>query len=303
MPLTYLEGPLWVKVKTPPDGTIAHMLFWSRHSIPGLLQEAGRIALKHYEAPTKTIKGDLSIVTEADRAIEAMFSTHFDHPEQGHYLLGEETIESKSEAYLGSALNGTAWVVDPIDGTAPYAHHLPFWGISLGLMEKGRLLEGAIYLPLLGEMFLSEGPKVFWARGVDLDRTPLFEPLTPVRRPWSDSGLLSLTQGVTKGGSVAAPNPVMANCCAVVPLAYLLLGRYQAYLGTLKLWDFAGGLPLLLKSGFVGKLETGELLTDRVNPDHYLLEAGHPKRWRTKSRIAFAGDLESADRMHACCKS
>jgi len=278
------------------------MDLWNRREIIGLMQAAGRIAFKHYEAPHASLKGDESIVTLADREIEAYFTERLDRPEAGQYLLGEETIEGKSEAYLEAALKHTAWVVDPIDGTAPYSNHIPIWGISLGLMRGGRFVEGAIYLPVTREFLMSEGDRIYYTSDLGLTGEAVLAPFVPVRHPWSDSRLLALTQGVAKRGSVDLKNPVMANCCAVMPLAYLLLGRYQAYLGSLKLWDFGGGLPLLLKAGFTVKRLDGVSLGAEVSPRDYHLEAGHPRRWRTKTDLVFAADDESAAKVLGAVK-
>jgi len=274
-------------------------MLWSAEAIHQLLLQCGRIALKHYAHPDRQIKNDLSIVTQADEEIEALIAGVIDHPEKNTYLLGEETIGSKSEDYLQKAFNGKAWVLDPIDGTAPYAYHIPLWGISLGQMENGVLNEGAIYFPVTHEIYVTEGDEIFFAPDSTPDAPAVLRPLTPSPAVWNDSGLIAVTQGLAKRGKLHFPNPAQALSCAVLPMAYLLHGRFLAYVGSLKLWDIGGGVPLLLKGGFDVRLATGEKFDGSVNEMFFILEAGHAKRWKTKAPLVFSPSQESFRRLNA----
>ena len=264
------------------------MQTWDRDAVAALLLDCGRIALDFYDDPRRELKADRSVVTAADRAIEAHMAAVLDDPAAGSYMIGEETIDRRGEDYVRNALSGRTWVVYPVDGTAPYAHHLPTWGISIGLMEAGTLVEGAILLPPTGELFVSDGDVVLFAAGCGEGRAADLRPLEPAPRAWDDGAMIALTQSVTKQSVLALPNPVQALGCAVLPLPYLLLGRYVAYIGTLKLWDFAGGLPLLLKCGFVGKLCSGRRVGPDVTDGLVHLEPDHPRRWAIGEPAVFA---------------
>lgn len=80
-------------------------------------------------------KADASLVTTADVETERTFRKLVEErfPEMG--LLGEELGESNKGADF-------RWIVDPIDGTAEFARHLPWYGCIIGLHYKE--------LPLLG---------------------------------------------------------------------------------------------------------------------------------------------------------
>ncbi len=221
---------------------------WSRPAVAALLAECGRIALAHYERPRVSVKDDRSVVTEADRQIEGLLAAELDHPSQGSWLIGEETVASKDESYLQAALAARAWVVDPIDGTAPYSHHIPTWGISVGLARSGRLEQGAILLPATDELFVSEGDRVYYGRGGGGASPSDAADITDLARggdALDEHGIIAITQEMAKWGRVDLPNQVQALGTAVLPLSYLCLGRYEGYIGRLKLWDFAGALPLL----------------------------------------------------------
>ena len=151
---------------------------WKIDTVLALFREAGEIALRYYDDPPLEIKADHTPVTQADREIEALFAARFDRPAEALYLIGEETVDRRDEAYISAALAGECFVVDPIDGTAPYAAGVPLWGISLGYMRGGMLTEGAICLPARDEAFLTCRGSIFRARRV-LSGAPEVEPFTP----------------------------------------------------------------------------------------------------------------------------
>jgi fructose-1,6-bisphosphatase/inositol monophosphatase family enzyme len=254
---------------------------WSRAAVLDLMAECGRIALSFYEKPRVSIKDDYTVVTEADHAVERRMTAELDDPARGSFLIGEETVASRDEGYVRAALSSRAWVVDPIDGTAPYSRHIPTWGISLGMANAGRLEQGAVLLPTTGEVFVSEGSRVYYgqiARGV-----PGLADITDLPRGGDDldeHGIVAITQEMAKYGRVDIAGQVQTLGTAVFPLTYLCLGRYEGYVGRLKLWDFAGGLPLLLKCGIAVKVFGGDYVDGTIGPALCHMAAGHPKRWR-----------------------
>lgn len=66
--------------------------------------------------------------------LRRLLARHF--PDDG--ILGEE---------LGGQPSGRFWAVDPIDGTSNFLSGLPFWTISLGLMDQGQPIAGGILAP------------------------------------------------------------------------------------------------------------------------------------------------------------
>lgn len=96
---------------------------------------------------SREIKPDGSIVTPADREVEAYLRVELGRilPEAG--INGEELGCSPE---TGAGL----WCIDPIDGTSNYAFGLPSWGVSVGLVRGEEATVGAVYLPVLDEMYL-----------------------------------------------------------------------------------------------------------------------------------------------------
>ena len=271
--------------------SLVTMKEWNRKEICGLLLESGEVALKHYETLSWKFKSDRSLITAADGEIENLLAGHFDRPEDSVYMIGEETVGTKGEKYISSALSETAWVVDPIDGTAPYAHHIPTWGVSIGFMQKSRLEEGAIFLPATGDMFITEGEDVLFAKTETAKgkiKVSGFHRLEVKKLSFSDGGLIGVSQTVAKRGILDLRNPVQAVCCTVLSGVYLVMGRYLAYIGSASLWDIAGILPIVFKCGFKGRLLSGEEITLKVDTDLYNLSKNNSSRWRLKDQMILA---------------
>ena len=94
-------------------------------------------------------KGEIDLVTEVDRACEALvletLRAHF----PDHDVMTEETeIERTGSRFL--------WFVDPLDGTTNFAHGYPFFCSSVALAVDGRVVAGAVYDPLKDELFTAE---------------------------------------------------------------------------------------------------------------------------------------------------
>lgn len=112
--------------------------------------EAGALALDYfYRRDALVIENKRHItdlVSEADREVEILIRgalrNAFPHDGQ----LGEEHgLEEGTSGYL--------WVIDPIDGTAPFLSGLPGWCVSVGLNNGKDNVLGAIFAPVLGEIF------------------------------------------------------------------------------------------------------------------------------------------------------
>ncbi|MFQ3620510.1 MAG: inositol monophosphatase family protein [Spirochaetales bacterium] len=269
---------------------------WNLEYVLELLNESAKIALYYFDHPKREFKKDRSIVTQADKEIEAMLAKEFDRPNKGSYLIGEETVESKDEAYLAVALEGSTWIIDPIDGTSSYANKLPSWGISIAHAESGRITDGAIYLPLVGKLILTRGKEVYtsaWNRdcreGIP-ELTP-FSPRHPI--PPFEGGVIALDQDSTRRGHTL-PGTVHASGSCIFALLHLFMGGYISYIAYSKLWDVASGVALMDALGFLGRFENGEPFTTSLDSNNYELSpATGNKRWKTKGRVIFCGSEEA----------
>lgn len=276
---------------------------WDAARIASLLVRCGRFALAQWRAEGWRLKADGSLLTEVDEALERELTDELEDVANGIHIIGEETVERRDEAYVARALAERAYVVDPIDGTAPFAHGIGYWGTSIGLMEQGRLTHGGVILPAQNELFVTDGERVLWTDRLDLAATsaPDLRELEPHFAPWNAGGMVALGQRMARNHTFPWLNPTLVTGCAINALAYLLIGRLAAYLGHMKLWDLAGVLPMLLRCGAAARLVDGTPLDGSVDNRGFDLEPGSPDRWALRDECLFGPPAAFAEFYPAVC--
>lgn len=95
-------------------------------------------------ATSKGLRRDL--VTDADRASEAAVLEVIRRVRPGDAVIAEETAAK-------AAPGGRTWIVDPLDGTVNFAHGIPLFSVSVGLVIDGAPTVGVVHAPMLGELF------------------------------------------------------------------------------------------------------------------------------------------------------
>ncbi len=274
------------------------MTQWDVSAVCDLMIEAGKIALDHFTSPGTEHKADTSLVTVADRAIEAYLAEALAPDADEALLIGEETSGAMTQNDVDAALAGATWVVDPIDGTAPYANRLPTWGVSVGFMSEGRLTDGALFLPRTGELFITSGDDVLYHRG---PRDPDYwdfsrlSPLAATDRAYRSTGMVSLPQEIMYTGGFSGRNPFQSVGSAVYSVAKLIQGSYICYVARVRLWDLAGSLPILHRLGFHLQFADGTELTDRVTTDGWVLDASSSRMWKSTGLLYIAADTATIE--------
>jgi myo-inositol-1(or 4)-monophosphatase len=198
-------------------------------------------------------KGDVDLVTVADRTVEKLIRTRLGEVFPNHGIYGEEgTRERLDQQYR--------WYVDPLDGTTNFAHGVPHFCVSMGLEQRasdsapeqdGMIVAGVIYNPMLDELFTAERGKGARLNGrpIHVSQVPgLAESLVATgfpSRKRHDSPNIHFYQeftlrshGVRRAGSAA------------LDLAYVACGRFEAFWEFhLNPWDTAAGFLLVEEAG------------------------------------------------------
>ncbi len=126
----------------------------------GVLNEAEAEFRMGLGAGEEVSKGVNDYATAVDLALERSISAA---------LIDRTGIPVHGEEYGGGALDtGRTWVLDPIDGTANYSHHIPLSAINLALMVDGAPIAGLTWLPLLGERYVGIAGGGVRRNGVEL---------------------------------------------------------------------------------------------------------------------------------------
>jgi len=98
-------------------------------------------------APGVEVKADRSLVTLLDKAIEDQLRNLIEANYPDHGILGEEHGQVRPDAEY-------VWVLDPIDGTAPFVAGVPVYGTLIALMHRGAPVIGVIDLPVTQERWV-----------------------------------------------------------------------------------------------------------------------------------------------------
>ena len=92
------------------------------------------------ERPDVEFKPDASFVTSVDRAIETKLREMIETEYPDHGIYGEEFPAKNLDAEF-------VWVLDPIDGTAPFIAGIPVYGTLIALAWQGAPFVGLIDHP------------------------------------------------------------------------------------------------------------------------------------------------------------
>jgi myo-inositol-1(or 4)-monophosphatase len=219
-----------------------------------IAREAGALLRGYYERGVATeYKGDVDLVTEADRASEALIKARLAAAFPAHGIYGEEGTRERLAGEF-------RWYVDPLDGTTNFAHSFPVFCVVLGLEQRapglaenedGIMVAGVIYDPLRDELFLTERGKGAWLNGkkIAVSKTAaLQESLTGTGFPskkrhgspnvhfYHEFTLRS--HGVRRAGSAA------------IDMAYVACGRLDGFWEFgLNPWDTSAGYLLIEEAG------------------------------------------------------
>jgi len=238
-----------------------------------IAREAGAKLREFFAQGVETeYKGDVDLVTVADRTVEKLIKTRLGETFPEHGIYGEEGTRERMQGEF-------RWYVDPLDGTTNFAHGFPQFCVSMGLEQRppgkaededGTLVAAVIYDPLRDELYTAER-----GQGARLNGRPM----KVSRVPELAEALLST--GFPSRKRHASPNVhfyqeftlrshgVRRAGSAALDLAYVASGRLEAFWEfNLNPWDTAAGILLVEEAGgkvtdFAGnpfKLDSREVL-------------------------------------------
>jgi len=219
-----------------------------------IAREAGALLREFYHRGVRTeYKGDVDLVTEADRASEKLIGDRLRAAFPAHGIYGEEGTRSALDAEF-------RWYVDPLDGTTNFAHGFPAFCVVLGCEQRhaglkpdedGEMVAGVIYDPLRDEMFSG-------ARGAGA--TLNGEPIHVSKAKFLQESLIAT--GFPSQKRHRSPNihfyqeftlrshGVRRVGSAALDMAYVACGRLEAFWEfQLNPWDTSAGFLLVEEAG------------------------------------------------------
>lgn len=191
-------------------------------------------------------KTDGSLFTEADLATQEALSRELQKIFPGPVVAEEMTEREQVDNW--TAGNAGLWCMDPIDGTSNFVNGLPYFAVSVALMQQGRSVLGIVYNPVADEMFYAEQGRGAYLNG---EKLPIKEHVPALRSAMANVDLKRLTPRLAEGVCSAQPCSHQRNYGACsLEWCYTAAGRFDLYLhGGQKLWDYAAGSLILEEAG------------------------------------------------------
>ncbi|NDJ54825.1 MAG: inositol monophosphatase [Chloroflexi bacterium] len=234
-----------------------------------IAEKAARQLKQAYNQPQEIdYKGEIDLVTQADRAAEQLILAELKSAYPEHAILAEEgggTISSLADH------QGMTWLVDPLDGTTNFAHGFPVFSVAIALHNQDGPLVAVVYDVLRQECFSAtrgggatlNGQPIGVSTTDQLGRSLLATGFPYNRHEAEDNNaeatslFIRQAQGIRRAGSAA------------LDLAYVACGRLDGYWEQqLKPWDLAAGILLVTEAG-------GRLSSYRGADDYRSLLAGN----------------------------
>ena len=210
------------------------------------VRAAGAVLRDYYRTGvTVTYKGEIDLITEADRASEDLILSRIRAAYPDCAILSEER---------GASANASAaiWIADPLDGTTNFAHGLPIFSVTLALLVNNVIEVGATYDPIYDELYTAQrgqgaylnGERLHVSAVPTLDKALLVTGFPYDRRTSPHNNLQQFAdfslraQGVLRLGSAA------------LDLAAVAAGRLDGYWEfKINPWDIAAGVLLVTEAG------------------------------------------------------
>lgn len=205
---------------------------------------AGARVVREHPGRAVSYKGAVDLVTEVDVACEEAIRRTFERLTPGVPVLAEEG---------GGAWTGTTrWIVDPLDGTTNFVHGFPFYCVSIGLEDQGRVVAGVVYDVVGDRLYRASRGGGAWLDDrrlevsgcADLDRALVASGFAYDRRERAAlylrfvQRMLERSQGFRRTGSAA------------MDLTLVATGQLDGYWEfNLKPWDVAAGWLLVEEAG------------------------------------------------------
>ena len=190
-------------------------------------------------------EGRHNLVTEYDVLAEKAIISFLKHHVPGSSFLAEESGET-------GKLTDLLWVIDPLDGTVNFAHHIPMFSVSIALEQKGALFCGVVYQPITHELFVAEKGKGAFLNGTPLkvsSTSDMKNTILATGFPYNlhENPLHCIDHFVD---ILRAGIPIRRLGSAAIDLAYTAAGRFDGFFEIgLSPWDCAAGILLAEEAG------------------------------------------------------
>ncbi|MGH9688374.1 MAG: inositol monophosphatase family protein [Candidatus Acidiferrales bacterium] len=211
-----------------------------------ITQEAGAILRADHQRPKRfAYKGEVDLITESDQRSEELIVSKLRERFPDHAIVAEE---GSGNAAVGAKY---CWHVDPLDGTTNFAHGYPWFAVSLGLVEYGEPVVGAILNPVYDELFSAARGEGAFLNGnrihvssVESISQSLVSTGFPTHHRKKSANINYYWEFTLRSHGVRRDGAAALDLCAVA------CGRFDGFWEFgLKSWDTAAGTILVREAG------------------------------------------------------
>ena len=253
---------------------------------------AREVLLPRFAQTARNFKADGSIVTDADLILQQHLKQQLEARWPAIPILAEEMTEAEQSQCLQHARDGV-WILDPLDGTSNFSAGVPYYAVSIALLQQGVIQCGLVYDPQRDECFT-----VVKGRGVRLNG----EALGPVKTGMTMDKCIALIDFKRlphrlARSLVASPRYGSQRNfgSAALDWCWLAAGRVHVYLhGGQKLWDIAAGSLILDEAGGASQTLEEEAVFQTALQPRSVVAAADPElfvSWREYIReVGMSGD-------------
>lgn len=214
---------------------------FAARAIDAVRAVASREILPRYRSVDAIHKDDGSIVTEADYAAQEALVRRLRALEAVPVMAEEMRPHEQHEIF---ERGGRFWCVDPLDGTKNFSEGIPFFAVSVALMEGARPIFGTVYDPIADEAFYAVRGAGAW-----LNHRPLELPAQgpPLAEAIAEVSLRRDTASLRKALKRRQPySKRLTSGSSALSWCHLAAARIDVLLHSgQKMWDYAAGALIL----------------------------------------------------------
>lgn len=206
-------------------------------------KKAGKMLCNNFGKTLKVkSKGDRNLVSnidlKAENIIVGLIQKHFP---QDDILSEENKFRRLNSDFM--------WIIDPLDGTHNYIRSIEIFGVSIGLVLKGEVVMGVIYMPVLKELYVARKGKGAYLNNKRIrvsrkklrETVMIFDSSIRINKKPMLASLGKLTDEVFN---------VRMFGSTVRSLSYVAEGKAEVEIEyNDNVWDFAAGLLLVEEAG------------------------------------------------------
>ncbi len=218
------------------------------HAGRSIVAELGEVALGYFNDQASlgvTMKGAQDWLTKADGAVEKLFRQRIAEAFPGDAVFGEEQGAAK-----GAEAAENLWIIDPIDGTANFAHGDRQWCVAVGFLRRGKPELGFVLSPALDEFFIARrgGGATLNGRPIKPSGLRSMKSAT-IEVGWSARRPMALYLDTVKACMEAGAN-VKRSASGALGIMHAAMGRTDGYVEAhINSWDVAGALVIAKEAG------------------------------------------------------